>query len=96
MTPIITDSRSDSDESALAAQPTTALSRTTIEGSPPLVESLCASTTFLQTELDGQTHPTYSRVDNPTVAALETVLGRLESAPPAFQAPLPKIENFSC
>ena len=50
---------------------------------PPLVESICQSMTFVQHDLESPPPQTYSRVDNPTVAALELVLGRLENAPPA-------------
>ncbi len=54
-----------------------------IGGPTPLVESICQSTTYVQKELSSEVTCTYSRVDNPTVAALETTLGRLENAPPA-------------
>ncbi len=49
----------------------------------PLNEAVCQSTTFVQNELSGEARCTYSRVDNPTVAALEAALGRLEAAPPS-------------
>ncbi|MGI9516122.1 MAG: trans-sulfuration enzyme family protein [Pirellulaceae bacterium] len=54
-----------------------------IGGPTPLVEAVCQSTTFVQKELSSEVTCTYSRVDNPTVAALETTLGRLENAPPS-------------
>lgn len=51
--------------------------------SGPLVTPIVQSTTYLQREVDGHTGPTYSRVANPTVDALEAVLGALEDAPPS-------------
>ena len=62
---------------------TVALCRPEFDGPQPLVESVCQSTTYVQTDLSGEVKCTYSRVDNPTVAALEMVLGRLEKAPPS-------------
>ena len=53
---------------------TVACARASIEGPTPLVESVCQSTTYVQNELSGDITCTYSRVDNPTVAALETTL----------------------
>jgi cystathionine beta-lyase/cystathionine gamma-synthase len=49
----------------------------------PLVFPLVQSTTFVRSGLDSRAEHAYSRVSNPTVAALEQVLGRLEGAPPA-------------
>jgi cystathionine beta-lyase/cystathionine gamma-synthase len=49
----------------------------------PLVAPLVQSTTFVQDQLGGVTPYAYSRVGNPTVAALEQVLGDLEEAEPA-------------
>ena len=72
----------DIDFSEFSTQ-TLACLRPDIGGPTPLVESICQSTTFVQNELSGEVKCTYSRVDNPTVAALETVLGRLENAPPS-------------
>lgn len=51
--------------------------------SQPLVAPLVQSTTFVQDQLAGGSPFAYSRVGNPTVAALEQVLGELEDAPPA-------------
>ena len=62
---------------------TIALAKPAINGPTPLVEAVCQSTTFVQKDLSGSIKCTYSRVDNPTVAALETTLGNLENAPPA-------------
>ena len=62
---------------------TVACSRTAVSPQRPLVDSICQSTTFVQNELSDQVTCTYSRVTNPTVEALEQVLGRLEQAPPA-------------
>jgi cystathionine beta-lyase/cystathionine gamma-synthase len=62
---------------------TLALLRPDTGGPQPLTEAVCQSTTFVQNELSGDVKCTYSRVDNPTVAALEVALGRLEQAPPA-------------
>jgi cystathionine beta-lyase/cystathionine gamma-synthase len=49
----------------------------------PLVPSIVQSTTYLQAEVGACGGPTYSRVSNPTVDALEQVLGALEDAPPS-------------
>ncbi|MEQ8763738.1 MAG: aminotransferase class I/II-fold pyridoxal phosphate-dependent enzyme [Planctomycetota bacterium] len=49
----------------------------------PLVIPIVQSTTFCRSGLDSRAEHRYSRESNPTVAALETALGRLESAPPA-------------
>ena len=62
---------------------TVALLRPEVSGPQPLVNSVCQSTTFVQNDLSGDVRCTYSRVDNPTVAELETALGRLENAPQA-------------
>jgi cystathionine beta-lyase/cystathionine gamma-synthase len=47
----------------------------------PLVASLVQSTTFTRSGVGTNPQHQYSRVSNPTVAALETVLGNLEDAP---------------
>lgn len=62
---------------------TVACSRPAVSPQRPLVDSICQSTTFVQNELSDKVTCTYSRVTNPTVEALEQVLGRLEQAPPA-------------
>ncbi|MEM7306306.1 MAG: aminotransferase class I/II-fold pyridoxal phosphate-dependent enzyme [Planctomycetota bacterium] len=49
----------------------------------PLVPPLVQSTTFVRDGLESRAVHCYSRESNPTVAALETALGRLEDAPPA-------------
>lgn len=49
----------------------------------PLVTPIVQSTTFCRDGVDSQSQHAYSRCSNPTVAALEEALGRLESAPPA-------------
>ena len=49
----------------------------------PLLTPLTASTTFCRDGVGSNPPHQYSRVSNPTVAALETTLGELESAPPA-------------
>jgi cystathionine beta-lyase/cystathionine gamma-synthase len=49
----------------------------------PLVAPLVQSTTFCRGGVDSGSPHAYSRVSNPTVAALETTLGELENAPPA-------------
>ena len=49
----------------------------------PLVAPIVQSTTFCRDGIDSTAPHQYSRVSNPTVAALETALGRLEDAPPA-------------
>jgi len=79
-TPQIPGEFHDSDQ---VSPQTVALSRPQIDGPTPLVESVCQSTTYVQNDLSGEVKCTYSRVDNPTVAALEASLGRLENAPPS-------------
>ena len=49
----------------------------------PLVTPLVQSTTYCREGIDSTAPHAYSRVSNPTVAALEETLGRLENAPPA-------------
>lgn len=49
----------------------------------PLVTPLVQSTTFVQEQLNGNNPFAYSRVGNPTVLALEQVLGDLEDTVPA-------------
>ena len=49
----------------------------------PLVAPLVQSTTYARDGLQSQAPHSYSRDSNPTVAALEQALGRLEDAPPA-------------
>lgn len=49
----------------------------------PTVPPLVQSTAFGRSALDSDSEHQYSRVSNPTVAALEATLGRLEQAPPA-------------
>ena len=49
----------------------------------PLVAPIVQSTTFCRDGVDSRAAHQYSRVSNPTVSALEDVLGALESAPPA-------------
>jgi len=49
----------------------------------PLVFPLVQSTAFARDGLDSSAPHAYSRVSNPTVAALEQALGDLEDAPPA-------------
>ena len=49
----------------------------------PLVAPLVQSTTFCRDGVDSVVAHAYSRVSNPTVAALEQALGQLENAPPA-------------
>lgn len=49
----------------------------------PLVAPITQSTTFTRTRVGSTPDHQYSRVSNPTVAALEAALGRLEDAPPA-------------
>ena len=51
--------------------------------SQPLVTPLVQSTTFVQDQLGGANPFAYSRVGNPTVSALEQVLGDLEDTTPA-------------
>ena len=62
---------------------TLALQRPSSSSDEPLVSSICQSTTFVQREVGGQVKNTYSRAGNPTVDALEAILGRLENAPPS-------------
>ncbi len=49
----------------------------------PFVTALVQSTTFCRDGVDSRAAHQYSRVSNPTVSALEEVLGELEAAPPA-------------
>lgn len=49
----------------------------------PLVAPLVQSTTFCRDGVESDAAHAYSRVSNPTVAALEQTLGQLEHAPPA-------------
>src|SRR5262249_40619260 len=49
----------------------------------PLVAPLVQSTSFGRAGLQSRAEHAYSRVSNPTVAALERTLGELEDAPPA-------------
>lgn len=49
----------------------------------PLVAPLVPSTTFCRDGVESRAPHQYSRVSNPTVAALERALGSLEDAPPA-------------
>ncbi len=49
----------------------------------PLVGAIVQSTTFCRAGITSSAEHAYSRVSNPTVAALELELGRLEQAPPA-------------
>lgn len=49
----------------------------------PLVAPLVQSTTYCRDGIESTAPHAYSRVSNPTVAALEETLGRLENAPPA-------------
>src|SRR5213594_2545718 len=49
----------------------------------PLVAPIVQSTTFCRDGLESRAVHAYSRVSNPTVAALERTLGELEGAPPA-------------
>ena len=49
----------------------------------PLVTPIVQSTTFCRDGVDSRATHQYSRVSNPTVSALEEVLGALEAAPPA-------------
>lgn len=51
--------------------------------SRPLVEPIVQSATYVVSEPGGFARYTYSRADNPTVAALERALGAVSSAPPA-------------
>ncbi len=56
--------------------------RTARDGDP-LVTPLVQSTTFTRAGITSTAPHAYSRVSNPTVAALESALGSLEDAPPA-------------
>jgi len=49
----------------------------------PLVAPIVQSTTYCRDGVDSRATHQYSRVSNPTVSALEDVLGALEDAPPA-------------
>ncbi len=49
----------------------------------PLVAPLVQSTTYCRDGIESTAPHAYSRVSNPTVAALEQTLGQLENAPPA-------------
>ena len=49
-----------------------------------VVPPICQSTTFAQRGDRLHEGPTYSRVSNPTVSALEEALGALEETPPAI------------
>ena len=49
----------------------------------PLIAPIAQSTTFTRTSVGSNPDHQYSRVSNPTVAALETALGDLEDAPQA-------------
>jgi cystathionine beta-lyase/cystathionine gamma-synthase len=49
----------------------------------PLVQPIVQSTAFARDGLESSAPHAYSRVSNPTVAALEQALGDLEDAPPA-------------
>jgi len=53
------------------------------EDGEPLVPAIVQSTTFARDGLASTAQHCYSRVSNPTVAALEAALGELEEAPPA-------------
>lgn len=50
----------------------------------PLVAPIAQSTTFCRDRIGSDCTHQYSRVSNPTVAALEATLGALEAAPPAL------------
>ncbi len=49
----------------------------------PLIAPIVQSTTFCRDGIESAAQHAYSRVSNPTVAALERALGALEDAPPA-------------
>jgi cystathionine beta-lyase/cystathionine gamma-synthase len=53
------------------------------EDGQPLVEGIAQSTTFARSGVGSDPTHQYSRVSNPSVAALERTLGVLENAPPA-------------
>ncbi len=55
-----------------------------VEDGEPLVPPLVASTTFVREGVDSESEHQYSRVSNPTVAALERSLGKLEGGLPAL------------
>ncbi len=55
-----------------------------IEDGQPLVSPLVQSTTFCRSQVGSDPDHQYSRVSNPSVAALESILGNLEEAPPAI------------
>lgn len=54
-----------------------------LEDGQPLVEGIAQSTTFARSGVGTDPAHQYSRVSNPSVAALEQTLGSLENAPPA-------------
>lgn len=54
-----------------------------IEDGQPLVPGIVQSTTFQRSGVGSDPAHQYSRVSNPSVAALERTLGQLENAPPA-------------
>ena len=56
---------------------------TGVSDGQPLVAPIVQSTTFCRDGVDSRATHQYSRVSNPTVSALEEVLGALEDAPPA-------------
>ena len=67
---------------ALHGAPTPA-GQTPKRRSGPIVAGLVQSTTYHQSEIGGHVGHAYSRVSNPSVDEVETVLGALENAPPA-------------
>ena len=78
--------RPDSPEAILGRERLEALLPHAGQGSrdgEPLVAALHQSTTFCRDGLTSEATHAYSRQSNPTVAALERVLGELEAAPPA-------------
>lgn len=54
-----------------------------LDDGQPLVEGIAQSTTFARSGVGSDPTHQYSRVSNPSVAALEQTLGSLENAPPA-------------
>lgn len=54
-----------------------------LQDGQPLVEGIAQSTTFARSGVGSDPAHQYSRVSNPSVAALEQTLGTLENAPPA-------------
>lgn len=72
-----------------AAAPPKAISTIALHGRPahrrtgPLVPGVALTTTYHQSRVGVADGPTYSRVANPSVDELESLLGELESAPPA-------------